>query len=62
MPPKTTEEKIDEMYEAMIRLEPFCEDVRRIKKWVEGNGMPGAKFQLWVLWGLLLGAVGYVTR
>jgi len=49
-----TKDKIQAIHDAMIRLEPVCEDVKKIKKWKEGNGIPGAQFQLWVLWGLFL--------
>ena len=49
---KSAEEKLDEVLAALIRLEPICEDVKSLKKWRDGNGVPGAKFQLWVLWAV----------
>jgi len=57
---KTTEEKIDDIHKALIRLEPVCEDVKSLKKWRDGNGLPGARFQLWVLWFVFLAVLGKV--
>lgn len=53
------EKRLNEIHDFLIRLEPICEDVRSLKKWRDGNGIPGARFQLWVIWSLfmLLGAV-----
>jgi hypothetical protein len=59
---KTIEEKIDDIHESMIRMEPVCEDVKSLKKWRDGNGVPGAKFQLWVLWCLFIAVIGVVLK
>lgn len=48
--PKTLEEKVDEIHNFCIRMESVVEDVKSLKKWRDGNGLPGAKFQLWVVW------------
>jgi hypothetical protein len=34
----------------------------RHNKWIEGNGLPGARFQLWVLWTAFLGLVAFVIK
>lgn len=39
---------------AVERLNSLCHKVERIRKWKEGNGVPGAQFQLWVLWAAFL--------
>ena len=46
----TTEEKLNKVYEFCIRMEPVIQDVKDLKKWKEGNGLPGARSQLWLLW------------
>jgi len=48
----TTEEKLNKVYEFCIRMEPTVKEVEYNRKWREGNGLPGAKFQLWVLWAV----------
>lgn len=48
---KTTEEKIDEIHDFTIRMEAVVEDVKSMKGWIYGNGWPGARAQLYVLWG-----------
>lgn len=39
---------------AVQRLNNVCEDVKTLKKWRDGNGMPGAKFQIAVMWVVFL--------
>ena len=39
---------------AVQRLNTTCDDVRSLKKWRDGNGLPGARFQIWVLWAIFL--------
>ena len=43
-----------EIRDSLIRLEPVVADVKEIKKWKVGNGLPGAQFQIWVLWCLFI--------
>ena len=56
---KTMEDKIDEIHDAVIRFESVCAEVESLKKWKDGNGVPGAKTQLYILWVafILLGGV-----
>lgn len=54
MTPPTIEEKIDKIHDTLIRMEPIIQDVERLKKWKDGNGIPGAQFQLWVLWAVFI--------
>lgn len=57
---KTMEEQIAHIHEFCIRLEPTIEDVKSLKKWRDGNGRPGARTQLYILWaGFIL--VGGMT-
>jgi hypothetical protein len=53
----TPEDKLDKVYEFCIRMEPVIQDVKDLKKWKEGNGIPGARFQLWLLWGVFAAVV-----
>ena len=53
----TDEEFRFKVLEALTRLEPVCEDVKSLKKWRDGNGLPGARFQLWLLWGVFAAVV-----
>jgi hypothetical protein len=54
------DDKLNKVYEFCIRMEPFMEDVKSLKKWRDGNGVPGARFQLWVLWFSFLAVVGKI--
>jgi hypothetical protein len=40
--------------ESLIRLEPVCKNVESLMKWRDGNGIPGARFQLGVLWAVFI--------
>lgn len=54
-------EKLTKVYEFCIRMERTIEDVATIKKWWDGEGLiPGARFQLWILWAVFLAVVGKV--
>ena len=52
---KTTREKINDIHDFVIRMEAVCDDVQSLKKWRDGNGVPGAKTQLYILWGFFCG-------
>ena len=39
---------------AVQRLNTACEDVKSLKKWRDGNGLPGAKFQIAVMWAVFI--------
>jgi hypothetical protein len=52
--------ELGKIHDFMIRLEPLIKDVECVKKWKDGNGLPGAKFQLWVLWFVFLAVLGKV--
>lgn len=56
----TPDEKLTKVYEFCIRMEPVMDDVRSLKKWRDGNGWPGAKFQLYILWFSFLAVLGKV--
>jgi len=45
------ESKIAKIHDAIIRLEPFCEDVKSLKSSVYGNGKIGIRTQVYILWG-----------
>lgn len=49
---KTTEEKIDEMHDMIIRLEPICEQVKKHEKTLYNSGW-GIAAQVKVLWVLI---------
>lgn len=49
---KTTEEKINEMHDMIIRLEPICEQVRKHERTLYNNGW-GIAAQVKVLWVLI---------
>ena len=51
---KTTEEKIDEMHDMMIRLEPICEQVKKHEKTLYNGGW-GITAQVKVLWVIIPG-------
>ena len=53
----TTEEKLNKVYEFCIRMERTIDEVDSLKKWRDGNGLPGARFQLWLLWGVFAAVV-----
>ena len=56
---KTIEDKIDDIHDAVIRFEAVRTEVECIRKWKDGNGVPGAKTQLYILWVafIILGGV-----
>lgn len=56
---KATREKIDQIHDFVIRMESVCEDVRSLKRWRDGNGWPGVKTQVYILWGAftVIGAI-----
>ena len=54
------EREIKRIHDAIIRLEPVCEKVEKHEKWIHGNGVPGARTQLYVLWGFFI-VLGTVT-
>ena len=56
---KTTEEKIDEIHEKMIRLEPICEKVEKHEKVLYNSGW-GIVAQTKALW-LLAGGIWAVA-
>lgn len=39
---------------AIQLLNGTCKEVNGLKKWRDGNGTPGAKFQIWVLWAVFV--------
>ena len=40
------------------KLNNICNKVERHDKWLSGNGIPGMRFQVWVLWAVFLAVVG----
>lgn len=52
---KTTEQKIDEIHDALIRLEPVCKQVEKHEKALYNGGW-GIVAQTKVLWALAGGA------
>lgn len=36
------------------RLNSTCEEVHSLKRWRDGNGWPGAKFQIAVMWAVFI--------
>jgi hypothetical protein len=56
----TDSEKLGKIHDFCIRMEPVIEDVKALKKWRDGNGVPGARFQLWILWMSFLAVVGKI--
>lgn len=45
---------------AVERLNALCHKVEKVRKWKDGNGVPGAQFQLWVLWMVFLAVLAKV--
>ena len=45
---------------AVQRLNTLCHRVSRVEEWKEGNGVPGAQFQLRVLWIVFLGVLAKI--
>ena len=39
---------------AIQLLNGTCKDVTKLKEWRDGNGVPGARFQIWVLWAVFM--------
>lgn len=39
------------------KLNHMCNKVDRHDKWINGNGVPGAKLQVWVLWAVFIAIV-----
>jgi len=39
---------------AVQELNALSKCVEKIRKWKDGNGIPGAQFQLWVLWAVFV--------
>lgn len=37
------------------KLNTLCEIQRQHDRWILGNGIPGAKTQLYILWGCFIG-------
>lgn len=63
MTQKTLEEKVDEIHEFCIRLEPIMKTVEALEKWAFiGNGAPSAKTQLYILWAAFLVLGGLALR
>jgi len=56
------EQKIQNIHDAIIRLEPFCEDVKSLKHSVYGNGKIGIRTQVYILWGAFIAVGGLVVR
>lgn len=54
------EKEIHKIHDAIIRLEPFCDKVEKHDKWIHGNGIPGARTQLYILWGVFV-VLGTIT-
>ena len=52
--PKTTEGQVAAIYDFCIRMEPVVKAVNGLLKWRDGNGLPGARTQLYILWGAFL--------
>jgi hypothetical protein len=42
------------------KLNNICNRVDRHDKWLSGNGVPGMRFQVWVLWFVFLAVLGKV--
>lgn len=42
------------------KVNTTCEQVEALTKWKEGNGMPGAQFQLRVMWLCFLAILGKI--
>ena len=56
------EEKLNSMNETLIRMEAYLKEVDKLRKWKEGNGLPGAQFQLWTLWCVFMVITGILIR
>lgn len=39
---------------AVQRLNGVCGEVESLKKWRDGNGVPGARFQIAVMWAVFI--------
>ena len=39
---------------AVEKLNNVCAKVERHDKWIHGNGIPGAKFQVWLMWAVFV--------
>ena len=42
------------------KLNSICNRVDKHDKWLAGNGTPGLRFQVWVLWCVFLAVLGKV--
>ena len=42
------------------KLNSICNRVDKHDKWLAGNGTPGLRFQVWVLWAVFLAVIGKV--
>lgn len=52
--PKSTEAQVAAIYDFCIRMEPVVKAVNNLQRWRDGNGLPGARTQLYILWGAFL--------
>jgi hypothetical protein len=43
------------------KLNTMCDKVKRLDKSVHGNGLPGIRAQVWVLWGIFVVGGGAVV-
>lgn len=44
------------------KLNHVCGKVDRHDKWLAGNGTPGLRFQVWVLWACFVGAISLALK
>lgn len=58
---KTTEEKISEMHDTIIRLEPFCKQVEKHEKALFNGGW-GVVAQTKVMWGIFCILGGIIVK
>jgi hypothetical protein len=36
------------------KMNNSCKILEKHDKWINGNGIPGAKFQVWVMWAVFI--------
>jgi len=44
------------------KLNAVCHEQKKIDRWVHGNGVPGAKFQLYILWAVFLAILAKLVK
>jgi len=44
------------------KLNHVCGKVDKHDKWLSGNGTPGLRFQVWVLWASFIGALAIALK